>query len=186
MAAGPPTPDMQDCILGRCGSRVYNLNEYLVLRDSLGQDGLGLSLEFLHAFHIPLVPPPQKRRSPPLGFNGPIRQRLAASRLAPALSRLRIVPTEITFLFLPGTKPELFANISDAGHGAVRLDGAEDLPTLRIDLMHLGVAMLLNPDPQGHHPVLVPGTCCGQWVHSNPDTLVTPSGTLMANISTSR
>jgi hypothetical protein len=62
---------------------------------------------------------------------------------------LRIVPTEITFLFLPGTKPELFANISDAGHGAVRLDGAEDLPTLRIDLMHLGVAMLLNPDPQG-------------------------------------
>ena len=50
MAAGPPAPDMQDCILGRCGSRVYNLNECLLLRDSLGQDGLGLSLGFLHAF----------------------------------------------------------------------------------------------------------------------------------------
>src|SRR3977135_22019 len=60
--------------------------------------------------------------------------------------RLRIDPAEIAFLFFPGTVPELLANPSDAGHEAVRIESAEDLPALRIDLMDLAVAML--PDPE--------------------------------------
>ena len=52
MTAGPPAPDMEDlCPRVEFGSTVYSLNECLVLQDSLGRNGLGLSLGFAHGSH---------------------------------------------------------------------------------------------------------------------------------------
>jgi hypothetical protein len=108
----------------------YNLNECLVLQDPLGQDGLGLSLGFLHAFHHSAGAAAAEEKIAAVWVQWPDTPTPCGISISSRFGRLQIDPTEITFPFLPGARPELFANRSDAGHEAVRIDGAEDLPPL--------------------------------------------------------
>jgi len=114
-------------------------------RISFGRDGLGLSLGFAHSSHHSAGPTAAEEEIGAIGFKARYANALRHFDQLQRFARLRIDPSEIAFLLFPGTVPELPANPSHAGHEAVRIDGAEDLPALGIDRMDLAVAML--PDP---------------------------------------
>src|SRR5436190_23309035 len=121
-------------------------NECLVLQDSFDRNGLGPSRGFPHGSHYSAGTAAAEEEIAAIGFKARYANALWHLDQLQHFSRLRIDPAEIAFLLLPGTVPELLTNPSDAGHEAVRIDGAKDLPALRIDLMDLAVAML--PDPE--------------------------------------
>ena len=95
---------------------------------------------------MPLLPPPQKNRSPP----SELESRHADSRrhfeALQDLAGFRINTPHIAVVAFPRAVPELAVDPGDAGDDAVGLDGAQDGAGLRIDLMDLAAAML--PDPK--------------------------------------
>src|SRR5580658_31325 len=62
------------------------------------------------------------------------------------LSRSRIDAPQIALVTFPGAVPELAVDPGDPGDEALRLDGAENRPSLWIDLMDLPLPVL--PDPE--------------------------------------
>src|SRR6267378_2155823 len=62
------------------------------------------------------------------------------------LSRSRIDSPQIALVTFPGAVPELAVDPGDPGDEAVGLDGAENRPCLRIDLMDLPVPILPHPE----------------------------------------
>src|SRR5262249_26794504 len=63
------------------------------------------------------------------------------------LAAVRIDPSHVARVALPGAVPELAVDPGDAGDEAVGLDRAQHRAAVRIDLMDLSVAIL--SDPQG-------------------------------------
>src|SRR4051812_21189257 len=61
------------------------------------------------------------------------------------LARLRIDASHVALVGFPGAVPELPVHPRHAGDETVRLDGAKDRSSLRIDLMNLPIPMV--PDP---------------------------------------
>ena len=97
------------------------------------------------ALTLPLLPPPQKNRSPPSDSKS--RHAHSGRHFEPIqhLARSRIDAPQIAFITRPGAVPELAVDPGDTGDDAVALDGAKDRPRLRIDLMDLAAPTLSHP-----------------------------------------
>src|SRR5450631_544038 len=78
------------------------------------------------------------------------------------LAGLRIDPAQFAFVGFPGAVPEFAVDPGHAGDEAVRLDGANDRPGLRIDLMNPAVAMLPNPE-RSFRPGHAGSAAIGRW-----------------------
>ena len=98
------------------------------------------------ALTLPLLPPPQKNRSPPSDSSPdtPIPGR----HLEPLqhLARFGIDSPQIALVAFPGAVPELAVDPGHPGDEAVGLDGAKNRPGLRIDLVDLPAPMLPHPE----------------------------------------
>ena len=115
---------------------------------------------------LPLLPPPQKNRSPPSDSSPETPVPAGISRRSSTSPRLGIDAPHVALVALPGAVPELAVDPGDAGDEAIGLDGAEHGSGLGIDLVDPAVAMLADPErPFGPGEPRSPRRCRapGSW-----------------------
>src|SRR5262249_34000422 len=107
---------------------------------------LGAALRPADGPHLPTVSAAAEEPVGAIGFEP--RHRRAGRHLEPLqhLARSRIDSPHVALVALPGAVPEFVLHPADPRDEAVGLDGAQDRPRLRIDLMDLPRPIL--PDPE--------------------------------------
>ena len=98
------------------------------------------------ALTLPLLPPPQKKRSPPSDSSPDTPTPGGISSLSRTSPGLRIDAPQIALVAFPGAVPEFAVDPGDPGDEAVGLDGAKNRACFGIDLMDLPIAILPHPE----------------------------------------
>ena len=95
---------------------------------------------------LPLLPPPQKNRSPPSDSSPDTPAPGGILKALQNLSRSRIEPPQIASVAFPRGVPEFAVDPGDPGDETVGLDGAKNRPGLRIDFIDFPVPILPHPE----------------------------------------
>ena len=98
------------------------------------------------ALTFPLLPPPQKNRSPPSDSSPDTPTPRGISSFSQELSRSRIDPPHVALVAFPSAVPELAVDPGDPGNDAVGFDGAKNGSRFGIDLMDLPASVLPRPE----------------------------------------